>query len=176
MIINTNTKKLIIKLPIFASIVMLSGCSILKNNTPHSKYNNAQYTIKEIKQNTKHLSIFASPKNIKNKGGQQKVENELQISNKDHIKLKQVELDAKNGNPQAQWKLGMIYFKGLAGVQENNNIAFSWIRKSASQNYPPAEYILGFFYEHGIGTTKNYITAKMYYKVAQDHGFKINNN
>ena len=189
MIRDINTKKLVKAISILTPITTISGCSHFKKvqqyfhsntNSNNSKSSHISQDIQKANstkntQDKSKLSIFSIPNNKINKSISNNTNQELKISHQDHIKLKQVESDAQTGNPEAQWKLGMIYFKGLAGVQEDNDIAFTWINKSAAQKYPPAEYMLGFFYEHGIGTTKDNLTAKMYYKLAKQKGFKINN-
>jgi TPR repeat protein len=192
MIRDINTKKLVKALSILTLITTISGCSHFKktqqyfhsntnnnNNNNNNSSHSSQYIQKtnsaKNTQDKSKLSVFSTPDNKINKSITNNTNKELKISHQDHIKLKQVELDARTGTPEAQWKLGMIYFKGLAGVQEDNDIAFTWIKKSASQKYPPAEYMIGFFYEHGIGTTKDNLTANMYYKLAKQKGFKIKN-
>ena len=177
MIILTKNKNYFFKITITTSILLLSSCSNYKSNSNrninrHIYFNKSNDPKNIINSNNKKLRVFNTPNFKKTSKKQQS--NYLYVPKSDEIKkLNTIEKQSNNGDPEAQWKLGMIYFKGLAGVKENDDIAFNWVLKSAKQKYPPAEYILGFFYEHGVGTTKNELTAKMYYKLAKQHGFNV---
>jgi uncharacterized protein len=67
----------------------------------------------------------------------------------------EVKPKAEYGDPVAQYQLGMIYLTGFEGSSFNGNRdpeqALEWFRKSADQNYVPAELILGEIYLQGYG-------------------------
>lgn len=44
---------------------------------------------------------------------------------------------ACNGNPEAQYAVGYMYYYGY-GVTQDTEVGFFWIEKSAAQNYEPA--------------------------------------
>jgi len=48
-----------------------------------------------------------------------------------------------SSNSLAQFLVGQIYSNNLLGVERDLDLASRWYRKSASQNYPPAQYELG---------------------------------
>jgi TPR repeat protein len=167
-----------------STAIMLSSCSTLNKIkaklTHHSSNNHSDSKQKPVNN----LQLFSASRDINKNSKTQKAalssqvntDSGVKLSKEDHIKLKQVEKKAEDNNAEAQWKLGMIYFKGLADVTENDNEAFKWIAKSAAQKFPPAEYMLGFFYEHGTGVKKDMKLANLYYEKAKEHGFKVSEN
>lgn len=44
---------------------------------------------------------------------------------------------ASNGNPQAQYAIGYMYYYGL-GVTQDTDTGHFWVQKAAEKNYPPA--------------------------------------
>lgn len=49
---------------------------------------------------------------------------------------------AEQGNPEAQYNLGVMYAKGQ-GVPKDGGQALFWFRKAAEQDYAEAQYLLG---------------------------------
>lgn len=80
---------------------------------------------------------------------------------------------AENGDPEAQFTLGYIYYHGcnpndnqspyvlLTNIEVPQNIekAFKWLSRSADKNNPNAEYLLATMYQKSEGTTQNYDQA-----------------
>jgi TPR repeat protein len=162
-----------------STAIMLSSCSTLNKIKSHFSSNNNHNNNAAIsKENKDDMKVFSTPQTSHHDTPSSKVNTSegVALSKEDHIKLKQVEKKAEDNDPEAQWKLGMIYFKGLADVTENDDEAFHWMSKSAAQNYAPAEYMLGFFYEHGAGVKKDMKLAKQYYEKAKENGFKVSEN
>jgi hypothetical protein len=58
------------------------------------------------------------------------------------IKMKQL---AENGDPEAQYHLGMFYNNGI-GTTKNAPLAFEWFQKSAEGGDPLGNYKLGCYY------------------------------
>ena len=58
---------------------------------------------------------------------------------------------ANTGNPQAESKLGFLYYRGVGGLSQNPAKAVFWTQKAAAQGYPPAESNLGASYFKGYG-------------------------
>ena len=46
---------------------------------------------------------------------------------------------ATDGDMYAQFNLGDLYYRGVAGVEKNKDLAVGWIKKSADQGYDIAE-------------------------------------
>jgi TPR repeat protein len=44
---------------------------------------------------------------------------------------------ACDGNPEAQYGVGYMYYYGL-GVAQDTDVGYFWIKRSASKGYPPA--------------------------------------
>ena len=61
---------------------------------------------------------------------------------------------AQQGNPQAQFYLGCMYYSGH-GVPSNYPAAFEWFLKSAQQNQPESQYNLSQMYYNGQGVAKD---------------------
>lgn len=68
-------------------------------------------------------------------------------------KIRLLENKALKGDPDAQYQLGEMLYKG-AEVQRNDSEAFRWFRLAAEQNYPLALNRLGLIYHHGLGGIK----------------------
>jgi hypothetical protein len=60
---------------------------------------------------------------------------------------------ASNGNPLAQYRLGMMYYNGQ-GVPEDEKQAIYWWKKAAAQGYVEAMFELGSAYLFGSQTAK----------------------
>jgi len=59
--------------------------------------------------------------------------------------LMRVKAAAEQGNPEAQYLLGLQYKEG-DGIEKNRAEAVKWLRKSAESGYVEAQYALGDFY------------------------------
>lgn len=70
----------------------------------------------------------------------------------------------------AQLALSGWFLVGIAGViKASEQQALSWAIQAANQNLPQAEFALGYFHEHGIGTEVSMETALGWYKRAAAH-------
>ena len=76
---------------------------------------------------------------------------------------------AKSGNADAQFDLGMSYSLGT-GVNRNFEEALGWFQKSADQGNAKAQYYLGVMYSHGHGTTIDVDQAFSWYHKSADQG------
>ena len=79
---------------------------------------------------------------------------------------------ARNGNTDAQYKLGGCYFNGI-GVEKNREKAIEWWTKASEQDDDVsryAEYQLGKCYYEGIGMERDYSKATEWYEKAAEHG------
>ena len=76
---------------------------------------------------------------------------------------------AKQGNAEAQNKLGNCYFNG-EGVAENKKEAIKWYVKSAKQNFRNAQYNLAVCYEEGEGVERDDKKSFEWYLKAAEQG------
>ena len=83
--------------------------------------------------------------------------------------LKQYMSLAAQGNADAQYGLGLLYFKG-EGVPKNDALAVKWFRKAADQGNADAQSFLGFLYYKGQGIPQNYATAAEWFRKAAVQG------
>lgn len=65
--------------------------------------------------------------------------------------------------------LAMMFGTGR-GVQQSDENAIAWLRKSAKLNYPKAQIALGMAYEKGFGVEKNHFAAIKWYQKAAKQG------
>ena len=72
------------------------------------------------------------------------------INNKE---IKEIETKAQNGDQDAQYKLGVMYDRGI-GVKRDLNKAFSWYQQAALQGNPIAQNSLGSMYQFGVNWYK----------------------
>lgn len=56
---------------------------------------------------------------------------------------------ARGGHPQAQLKLGLLYYHGH-GVRESDGAALQWFERAARQGLADAQYHLGNMYAYGL--------------------------
>ena len=79
---------------------------------------------------------------------------------------------ADYGHMEAQYRLGILYYRGGFGVDRSRVRASKWFTKSAQQGYADAQYWLGYLYETGEGTTQDDKRALTWYKKAARQGHK----
>ena len=74
---------------------------------------------------------------------------------------------AEEGDPVAQYHLGMIYLKGL-GIEQKPKVAIKWLIKSAEQGYAEAQFELGNAYrKYSKGNDQTYEAARWNQKAAE---------
>ena len=76
---------------------------------------------------------------------------------------------AKNGNPIAQFDLGLMYAQG-SGVEQDNKKALGWYLKAANQGYVYAQFNLGLMYSEGKGGAGSLKKAMSWYSKAAQQG------
>jgi TPR repeat protein len=76
---------------------------------------------------------------------------------------------AEQGNADAQFNLGVMYYKGR-GVPKNYKTAVKWYTLAAEQGNASAQFYLGLMYRRGKGVPKNYKTALKWYTLAAEQG------
>ncbi|MDF2181889.1 tetratricopeptide repeat protein [Neptuniibacter sp. CAU 1671] len=85
------------------------------------------------------------------------------------VEFAKIEPDAENGNASAQNRLGEMYEFGY-GTNRNADMAYSWYRKAAEQDYLPALHNLGRCYNFGTGVEQNFEQAEIWYRKAAERG------
>ena len=76
--------------------------------------------------------------------------------------------EAKEGEPEACYVLGMIYANGLGLIKVNHDLAFPLFTKAAEAGLVKAQFRLGIAYLNGFGTPKSETEAKKWYQLAID--------
>ncbi len=84
--------------------------------------------------------------------------------------FKEFKVLAEQGNPEAQFNLGLMYHKGQ-GVPQDNDESVKWFRKAAEQQYVKAQYNLGAMYSLGQGVAKDNTEAVKWFRMAAEQGF-----
>ena len=69
---------------------------------------------------------------------------------------------AKQGDVDAQYNLGLMYYEG-DGVDQDDVQAFKYWRLAAIQEHQQAQYWLGIMYDFGLGIDQNNINAYLWY-------------
>jgi len=72
---------------------------------------------------------------------------------------------AQRGNPDAQFGIGMLYYRGH-GVPQSYAEAMRWMLQAASEDHYFAQFTLGSMYEHGIGVPEDLAQAHMWFDLA----------
>jgi TPR repeat protein len=65
---------------------------------------------------------------------------------------------AEQGDPTAQFNLGLLYLDGH-GVPQSSAEAVNWFRRAAEQDYPEAQHNIGAMYASGQGVKRDYVQA-----------------
>ena len=77
-----------------------------------------------------------------------------------------VATSAKRGSPYGQFFMGYYFLK----KEGNTTRALYWIGKSAKQSFAPAQSVLGWMYNSGIGVKQNFPEAYKWYDKAAKQG------
>ncbi len=72
---------------------------------------------------------------------------------------------AESGDPEAQYRLGMMYDNGK-GVAEDDARAVQWYRKAAQNGHSNAQYVLGLMYSEGSGVPEDDANAVYWFRKA----------
>ena len=66
--------------------------------------------------------------------------------------------------------MSFLMYEMGSSVNQNDQKAFEWYQKAASQRYHPAEYRLGIFYDQGVIGAKNKRIAQLWMERAASDG------
>src|ERR1700733_13189547 len=76
---------------------------------------------------------------------------------------------AENGDPIAQFNLGLLYLDGH-GVPQSPAEAANWFRRAAEQDYAQAQHNLGAMYGSGQGVKRDYVQAYKWLNICAAKG------
>ena len=76
---------------------------------------------------------------------------------------------AEEGDPIAQFNLGLLYLDGH-GVPQSPTEAANWFRRAAEQDYPQAQHNLGAMYGSGQGVKRDYVQAYKWLNICAAKG------
>lgn len=77
---------------------------------------------------------------------------------------------AEDGQPDAQYQLGLLYYRDSTVVPQDYTEAVKWWRKAAEQGDISAQHALGHVYYNGRGVEENYAEAVRWYRKAAELG------
>jgi TPR repeat protein len=77
---------------------------------------------------------------------------------------------AEQGEADAQFKLGLMYFNGKV-VSQNYSEGGKWFRKAAEQGHADAQFVLGSMYLGGKVVSQNYSEAVKWFRKAAEQGY-----
>jgi len=77
---------------------------------------------------------------------------------------------AEQGDADAQFNLGKMYFLGQIGAPQDYKKAVYWFEKAADQGNVLAQNLLGYMYSHGQGVTQDYKKAVYWFEKAAEQG------
>jgi hypothetical protein len=73
---------------------------------------------------------------------------------------------AAEGDARAQSVLGLLYYRGLGGVAQDDAEAMKWFRNAADRGDARAQYHLGLFYANGEDGEIDNVSAHMWFNLA----------
>ena len=82
------------------------------------------------------------------------------------ISIENLENLAKQGNGEAQYELGLRYYKGI-GVDTDYEKARQYLQAAVDNGASGASYYLGVIYYNGKGTPTDHVKAKEYFEKAE---------
>jgi TPR repeat protein len=85
--------------------------------------------------------------------------------------LRLFRLLAHQGDPDAQYRLGLMYEHGLSVPQDSAEAA-AWYRRAADQGLKTAQWTLGSMYQIGSGVQQDYVKAYMWYDISAAQGWR----
>ena len=81
---------------------------------------------------------------------------------------------AEQGNAEAQYELGVMYFEGQ-GVAEDFKEAAKWYQLAAEQGNAAAQFSIGFMYAKGQGVAQDFKEAVKWYLLSAEQGYRDRN-
>jgi TPR repeat protein len=88
----------------------------------------------------------------------------------DSLSLAEIRTKAEQGNAEAQYNLGKMYYDG-DGVPQDSAEAVKWYRKAAEQGYAEAQSNLSDIYEEGSDVPRDSAEAVKWCRKAAEQGY-----
>ncbi|MGD8885865.1 MAG: tetratricopeptide repeat protein, partial [Gammaproteobacteria bacterium] len=128
----------------------------------------AEIALQDMEQ-PEQTPAFATPVPVNDKKPpEQPLDNELIARNSSPINAFLER--ARNGNAQAQYRVGLKFLYGESGVSRDIGQAIKWLETSAQNNYLEASLKLGMLYYKGIDVTQDYPSAATWIEQAANQG------
>lgn len=83
--------------------------------------------------------------------------------------LKKLQPIAEKGNPDAQFRLGLMYRDGK-GVAQDDKQGVAWLNKAAEQGQAEAQENLALSYAKGLGVERDWVQADKWFSIAAASG------
>lgn len=87
----------------------------------------------------------------------------------DDFQISGLRRNAEQGDAEAQYNLGMLYYEGH-GVTQDYTTARQWWEEAAAQGNVWAQYRLGVLYKKGRGVPQNDATAREWFEKSAAQG------
>lgn len=84
--------------------------------------------------------------------------------------IQRIIVEARAGNPEAQYNLGMLHLSGRLGEKSAEEAA-KWFGRSAEQGIPNAQFNLGVLYQRGEGVAQNDEQAFFWFQSAAEQNY-----
>ena len=84
--------------------------------------------------------------------------------------VEQVRHQAEQGDVEAQFRLGSMYFSGV-GIPQDYVEAVKWYQLAAEQGHVVAHSMLGLMYNNGRGVLQDYVEAVKWDRLAAEQGY-----
>jgi TPR repeat protein len=75
-----------------------------------------------------------------------------------------------DGDGEAMYYIAYMYLNSQGGLDQNYEMAMTWLRKAAAKGHPDAQNNIGVLYESGLGIEQNYENAMVWYMQAAESG------
>ena len=97
----------------------------------------------------------------------------VEIIAKERVAVEELRKAAAQGDAEAQYQLGLDYYKGYSGVPLDFTESAKWFRKAAEQGHAEAQGYLGDCYNYGKGVSVNEKEAVKWYHKAAVQGLSM---
>ena len=92
------------------------------------------------------------------------------VTNYSSEDIRKIRILAQQGDPEAQFDLGLMYHFGY-GVPQDYQEAIKWFRKAAEQGLVASQFNLGIMYDKGYGVPQDHKKAVKWYRKAAEQGY-----
>ena len=93
------------------------------------------------------------------------------VSAKKRAGLQELQSAAESGDLEAEYRLGMCYYEGSGGAEQNDRQAFYWLDQAAEGGHIAAQYGAGLCWAGGVGTRQDFDRAAELYLAAAEQEY-----